>query len=164
MATTFGRSIGWGVPYIMCNTQLDNLKAWSANASSRAAGASDIVDAIEGLKAGQVALKASVVEMRQTLEKNECLELIHDANRLETGAPFGSAAKAEQFLSQGENMDVCKQVFAKTQAVLQSLERNEERRQKRAKPMLDTYLVVNYLFRRSALKDLADVDNFRSVY
>ena len=162
MVTTFGRSIAWGVSYILCSTQLENLKAWSANANSRTAATSGIVNAIEDLKAGQLALNASVVEMRQTMEKSECLELIHDANRLDTGAPFPSAANAEQFLSQGENMDVCKQVFAKTQAVLQSLERNEERRQKKMKPMLDTYLVVSYLFRRSALKELADVDNFRS--
>ena len=54
-----------------------------------------------------------------------------------------------------------KSVFAKSQAVLSSLERNEKRRKEKRQPILDTFVVVEYTFSKAAILELAGFENFR---
>ena len=163
LATTFGRAVAWGTKFIHCSSQFNALKAWSTDSMKNNCGPSfgSLAKMVQDLKDGQQELNASIVEVRQTVERADCLELIHEAGRIKTGAPFPSTRAAEEFMEAEENLEVLKQVFSKSPAVLSSLERNVERRREKKQPVLDTFLVVNYTFTRAAVQELGSIEHFR---
>ena len=163
VATTFGRAVAWGTSYVQSANQFNALKTWSADSMKNNCGhgLGSLAKMVQDLKDGQQALNDSIVEIRQTVERADCLELIHEAGRVKTGAPFPSACAAEEFMATEENLEVLKQVFSKSPAVLSSLERNERRRMEKNKPVLDTFLVVNYTFTKAAIQELGSIESFR---